>query len=219
MQWQVRAPPRTSTARERGDLSGSWAVAPVSPGPRGGPPCSRHRMGPGSPKVKRPPSVTPPRHVTSLRRAATVTNRAPDTRQAIGAHGSAGDATTPCGSSSHRVLSSAVPAGLVGCDSQIMRAPTTRCAGGVGQIVKNLLRPVRTAVTLAGAAGVDVIRPRSALVAENAFLRQQVLVLRRAASGRGPRLHLEDRCAFGKARVVLVSPFLSVAGELRPDHC
>ena len=63
----------------------------------------------------------------------------------------------------------------------------------VGQSVKNLLRPVRTVVTLAGAAGVDVVRSRSALVAENALLRQQVLVLRRASSGRRLRLHVEDR--------------------------
>ena len=67
----------------------------------------------------------------------------------------------------------------------------------VGQYVKNLLRPVRTASALAGAAWVEAVRPRAALLAENALLRQQVLVLRRAASGRRPRLHIEDRLFLG----------------------
>ena len=45
---------------------------------------------------------------------------------------------------------------------------------------------------LAGAAILEAVRPRSALLAENALLRQQILVLRRAAPPR-PRLHREDR--------------------------
>ena len=73
--------------------------------------------------------------------------------------------------------------------SRLVRAMSRR----VGQYIKNLVRPVRTASALAGAACVDVFRPRTALLAENALLRQQVLVLRRAASGRRPRLHVEDR--------------------------
>ena len=60
------------------------------------------------------------------------------------------------------------------------------------QVVKNLLRPARTVAALVSAASLDAVRPRSALMAENAFLRQQVLVLRRAAPRR-PRLHREDR--------------------------
>ena len=60
------------------------------------------------------------------------------------------------------------------------------------QVVKNLLRPARTVAALVSAASRDAVRPRSALMAENAFLRQQVLVLRRAAPRR-PRLHREDR--------------------------
>ena len=76
--------------------------------------------------------------------------------------------------------------------SRLVRA-LTHYARRVGQTVKNLLRPVRTASLLAGAACVDTVRPRSVLLAENALLRQQVLVLRRAAAGRRPRVHLEDR--------------------------
>ena len=69
----------------------------------------------------------------------------------------------------------------------------THCTRRVGRYIKNLLRPVRAASALAGASCVDAVRPRAALLAENALLRQQVLVLRRAASGRRPRLYVEDR--------------------------
>ena len=62
----------------------------------------------------------------------------------------------------------------------------------VGQAIKALLRPARTVTALAGAAALDALRPRSELVAENALLRQQVLVLRRTAPPR-PRLQREDR--------------------------
>ena len=55
-----------------------------------------------------------------------------------------------------------------------------------------MLRPVRTGAALVCAVSIDAVRPRSALVAENALLRQQILVLRRAAPSR-PRLHAEDR--------------------------
>ncbi len=65
-------------------------------------------------------------------------------------------------------------------------------ASRLGRAVKHLLRPARTAATLAGAASLDAFRPRLQLVAENALLRQQILVLRRAAPRR-PRLHREDR--------------------------
>jgi len=61
-----------------------------------------------------------------------------------------------------------------------------------GRTIKNMLRPVRTAAALVGAVSIDAVRPRSELVAENALLRQQILVLRRAAPPR-PRLHPEDR--------------------------
>ena len=62
----------------------------------------------------------------------------------------------------------------------------------VGQIIKTLLRPVRTAAVLTSAAALDAVRPRSELVAENALLRLQILVLARAAPPR-PRLFREDR--------------------------
>jgi hypothetical protein len=67
-----------------------------------------------------------------------------------------------------------------------------RHAHRVGQNIKHVLRPARTAAMLAGAAGLDALRPRSDLLAENALLRQQILVLRRAAPPR-PRLYREDR--------------------------
>ena len=62
----------------------------------------------------------------------------------------------------------------------------------LGQTLKTLLRPARTAAALAGAVTVDTFRPRSQLVAEIALLRQQILVLRRTAPQR-PRLQREDR--------------------------
>ena len=61
-----------------------------------------------------------------------------------------------------------------------------------GRTIKHMLRPVRTGAALVCAVSIDAVRPRSALVAENALLRQQILVLRRAAPSR-PRLHAEDR--------------------------
>ena len=61
-----------------------------------------------------------------------------------------------------------------------------------GRTITHMLRPVRTGAALVCAVSIDAVRPRSALVAENALLRQQILVLRRAAPSR-PRLHAEDR--------------------------
>ena len=61
----------------------------------------------------------------------------------------------------------------------------------LGRAVQRLLRPARSGATLGiGAAG-DLTRTRSELLAENALLRQQVIVLRRSI-GR-PRLHRDDR--------------------------
>ena len=76
-----------------------------------------------------------------------------------------------------------------------VRAVTSTVGRGghrVGQIIKTLLRPVRTTAALTSAAALDAVRPRSELVAENAFLRLQILVLARAAPPR-PRLFREDR--------------------------
>ena len=75
---------------------------------------------------------------------------------------------------------------------QAVTISVRRRARRVGRSIKHLLRPARTAAALAGAASLDAVRPRSALMAENALLRQQILVLRRAAPPR-PRLHREDR--------------------------
>src|ERR1700726_1594326 len=57
----------------------------------------------------------------------------------------------------------------------------------VGQIIKTLLRPIRTTAALTSAGALDAVRPRSELVAENALLRLQILVLPRGAP---PRLRL-----------------------------
>lgn len=43
------------------------------------------------------------------------------------------------------------------------------CARRLGQGGRNLLRPASTVAALAGAAGLDAVRPRSVLVAENAL--------------------------------------------------
>ncbi len=76
---------------------------------------------------------------------------------------------------------------------QVVTVTAVRRTRRLGRGVTNLLmRPARTAAALVRAASLDAVRPRSALMAENAFLRQQILVLRRAAPRR-PRLHREDR--------------------------
>ena len=62
---------------------------------------------------------------------------------------------------------------------------------GLGQMVRSLLRPVGPAAKLAIGAGRDLVRTRSELLAENALLRQQVIVLRRNIER--PRLYRGDR--------------------------
>ena len=75
---------------------------------------------------------------------------------------------------------------------QVVAVTVVRRTRPLGRGVTNLLRPARTAAALVSAASLDAVRPRSELMAENAFLRQQILVLRRAAPRR-PQLHREDR--------------------------
>jgi len=61
----------------------------------------------------------------------------------------------------------------------------------LGRAVRRLLRPARSGAKLViGAAG-DLTRTRSQLMAENALLRQQLIVLRRRIER--PRLHRDDR--------------------------
>ena len=61
----------------------------------------------------------------------------------------------------------------------------------LGRAVRRLLRPARSGAKLMiGAAG-DLTRTRSELMAENALLRQQLIVLRRSI--KRPRLHRDDR--------------------------
>jgi hypothetical protein len=61
----------------------------------------------------------------------------------------------------------------------------------LGQIVQRLMRPACSGAKLViGAAG-DIARARAKLMAENALLRQQLLVLRRSIER--PRFHRDDR--------------------------
>ena len=75
---------------------------------------------------------------------------------------------------------------------QVVTVTVVRRTRRLGRGATNLLRPARTAAALVSAASLDAVRLRSEVMAENAFLRQQILVLRRAAPRR-PRLHREDR--------------------------
>ena len=61
----------------------------------------------------------------------------------------------------------------------------------LGRTVQRLLRPARSAGILAIGASRDLTRTRSALLADNALLRQQLIVLRRSIAR--PRLHRDDR--------------------------
>src|ERR1700731_1983016 len=69
----------------------------------------------------------------------------------------------------------------------------------VGQIIKALLRPVRPTAALTSAAALDAVRPRSELVAENALLRLQILVLARTAP---PRPLCSAKTISGRKRVL-----------------
>ncbi len=64
-------------------------------------------------------------------------------------------------------------------------------AGTFGTAIKSFVAPARSATTAAAGAVRDAVRSRSELVAENAFLRQQLIVLRRSVSR--PALGREDR--------------------------
>jgi len=63
--------------------------------------------------------------------------------------------------------------------------------GALIQVVQCLLRPARSAAKVGIGAARDLTRTRSELLAENALLRQQVIVLRRSI--RRPRVHHDDR--------------------------
>jgi putative transposase len=63
--------------------------------------------------------------------------------------------------------------------------------GALFRLVQRLLRPARSAAGVGIGAACDLTRTRSELLAENALLRQQVIVLRR--SSRRPRVHRDDR--------------------------
>jgi len=61
----------------------------------------------------------------------------------------------------------------------------------LARALQRLLRPARSAATVGIGAARDLTRTRSELLAENALLRQQVMVLRRSIER--PRLHRDDR--------------------------
>ena len=61
----------------------------------------------------------------------------------------------------------------------------------IGDAFKRRLQPARIGTRPLAAAARDAVRPRSELVAENALLRHQLVVLRRGV--RRPRLHDGDR--------------------------
>jgi len=63
--------------------------------------------------------------------------------------------------------------------------------GALAQLCQSLLRPAHSAAMVGIGAARDLTRTRSELLAENALLRQQVIVLRRNI--RRPRLHHGDR--------------------------
>jgi hypothetical protein len=58
-------------------------------------------------------------------------------------------------------------------------------------LCQSLLRPARSAARVGIGAAWDLTRTQSELLAENALLRQQVIVLRRSI--RRPRCHPDDR--------------------------
>ena len=61
----------------------------------------------------------------------------------------------------------------------------------IGDVVKRLVDPMRALATASAGAARDAVRSRSELVAENAFLRQQLIVLRRQVNR--PIFHNRDR--------------------------
>ncbi len=69
----------------------------------------------------------------------------------------------------------------------------------LGQAVRRLLRPARSGAKLMVGAADDLTRTRSELMAENALLRQQLIVLRRSVER--PRLHRDDRVLLALARL------------------
>jgi hypothetical protein len=101
----------------------------------------------------------------------------------------------------------------------VRTATSTVDRGGhrVSQTIKTLLRPVRTTAELTSAAALDAVRPRSELVAENALLRLEILVLARAAPPR-PRQFREDRLLL--VLLARVNPAWRDALHLvQPDTC
>ena len=63
--------------------------------------------------------------------------------------------------------------------------------GALVRLVQRVLRPARSAVEVGIGAARDLTCTRSEVLAENALLRQQIIVLRRSI--RRPRVHHDDR--------------------------
>ena len=62
----------------------------------------------------------------------------------------------------------------------------------VGDLLKRITKPTSTAARLAAGASRDMTRSTAELLAENALLRQQVIVLRRSVGKPRPRDHRPD---------------------------
>ena len=75
----------------------------------------------------------------------------------------------------------------------------------VGQIIKTLLRPVRTTAALTSAAALDAVRPRSELVAENAC-RSRIRCQAATGSWTRSRQWETQRTLFSSARATVCPP-------------
>jgi len=84
-----------------------------------------------------------------------------------------------------------MPATIIGA----VKTAVVNRVRALGRAVKRLLRPARPVATVTAGAARDAVRSRRELLAENALLRQQLIVLRRGVK----------RPAFGRAdRLVMV---------------
>ena len=95
--------------------------------------------------------------------------------------------------------------------------------GALVRVVQRLLRPPRSAAEVGIGATRDLTRARSELIAENALLRQQLIVLRRSIER--PRLHRDDRVLLlalarltRRWRDAILRPAGVVAGRPRPKR-
>lgn len=72
-----------------------------------------------------------------------------------------------------------------------VKARFVRWARAIGDEIKELVKPSSSVPTVAAALAGDMVRSRTELVAENALLRQQLIVLRRSTDN--PKIEDSDR--------------------------